>query len=39
VIEEAGDVISKNHSLFLISYIKVSPCPEKYRRKLKFVWK
>jgi hypothetical protein len=39
VIEEGGDVISKNHSLFLISYIKVSPCPEKYRRKLKFVWK
>lgn len=27
VIEEGGDAISRNHSLFLISYIKVSPCP------------
>jgi hypothetical protein len=39
VIEEGGGAISTDHSFFRISYIKVSPCPEKYTGKLKFVRK
>jgi len=31
VIEDGGDVIATDHSLFTTSYTKVSPCPEKYK--------